>query len=269
MPPAIRKRVTSRKVAPQASPVMEPAPYQQSPLVGLLFFIVIILLGFSIYLFQQIGDLKKQAENSVAGGTAGQPQARPQRPTSLKIKKPSISEHWRGVKNARFVWVEYSDLECPFCKRIHPDMVKLMDENKDKVAWVYRHYPLSFHQNAQKEGEGAECATELGGNDAFWSYVDKIYERTTSNGTGFALDALGPLAAELGVDQSKFQDCLDQGKYTKKVKDEFSEGSNAGIQATPTGVIYDIKTGKTVLVEGALPFASLKQALDQFIAQAK
>lgn len=265
----VKRKTTPRTRKP--APVIETAPpapqYQQSPLTGLLFFVVILLLGFSIYLSQQISSLKQVAKQ---GGTGGdQADARPQRPTSIKIKKPSTSEHWRGVKNARYVWVEYSDLECPFCKKIHPDMVKVMSEYKENVAWVYRHYPLSFHQNAQKEGEAAECATELGGNDAFWNYIDKIYERTTSNGTGFALDNLGPLAAEVGVDQGKFQDCLDNGKYEKKVKDEFKEGSTAGVQATPTGVIYDMKTGKTTLIEGALPYANLKQALDEFIAKNK
>lgn len=261
-----RKRVVKAKTPETTTSTPPTIQYQQSPLTGLLFFVVILLLGFSIYLSQQISSLKEVARQ---GGSANQPNARQERPTSIKIKKPSTAEHWRGSKNARYVWVEYSDLECPFCKKIHPDMVKLMEENKDKVAWVYRHYPLSFHQNAQKEGEAAECAAAYGGNDAFWSYIDKIYERTTSNGTGFAVDSLGPLAAELGIDQGKFQDCLDKGTYEKKVKDEFKEGSTAGVQATPTGVIYDMKTGKTTLIEGALPYASLKEALDGFIAKNK
>lgn len=228
-----------------------------------LFFLVLLLSIFSLYLLREVQGLKQNLN------LAGNPQPQPTRPAELKIKKPEQNEHWRGSKAVRYVWVEYSDLECPFCKKIHPDMVKLMDEYKDRVGWVYRHFPLSFHQNAQKEGEATECVAELGGNDAFWSYVDKIYERTAANGTGFALDDLGPLAAEIGVDQTKFQECLDSGKYEKKVRGEFQEGSGAGVVATPTGVIYDLKTGKTALAEGALPYESLKQILDNFIAKNK
>lgn len=229
----------------------------------LLVIFLIVVSFFTGYLFFKVKSLEQKKP-------AGEEQvALPARPTELKIKKPSADEHWRGDKNVRYVWVEYSDLECPFCKKIHPDMQKLMREYGGKIAWVYRHFPLSFHANAQKEAEATECAADLGDNDAFWSYVDAIFEKTTSNGTGFTLTDLSPQAAELGLNQASFQECLDSGKYEKKVKDEFNEGSKAGVQATPTGVIYDLKTGKTQLVEGALPYNQLKQALDDFLSKNK
>lgn len=256
-------RKTTKKSTIKTVAEMGIAQGQKSPLTTLLVILVVFLSAFSIYLFQKVRNI----ERLTAGGTPDIQQ--PQRPTELKVRKPEKTEHWRGDQNARYVWVEYSDYECPFCKKIHPDMLKLMDENKDKVAWVYRHYPLSFHPNAQKEAEATECATEQGGNDAFWKYTDKVFERTTSNGTGFALTNLGPLAAELSLDQSKFQLCLDSGKYTKKVQDQFKEGSASGVQATPTGVIYDLKTGKTLVVEGAMPFENLKQSLTDFLTKSK
>lgn len=234
---------------------------EMTPLTKLLFVLVIFLAAFSIFLFQKVNTLEK--------GLGGTQVPQPARPTELKIKKPEQSEHWRGSKEARYVWVDYSDLECPFCKKNHPDLIKLIDEYKDQVAWVYRHYPLSFHQNAQKEAEATECAWEQGQDEAFWNYIDKIFERTTSNGTGFALTSLAPLAGELGLDQVKFQQCLDANKYEKKVKDQFAEGTNAGVQATPTGVIYDLKTGKNLLVEGALPYDQLKSQLNDFLSKNK
>ena len=263
------KKKTIRKTAVKSSPIETevtletPKSLPKISTTTLLFVLVILLSGFSLFLFQKIRKLEQSGIQQAAGG---QEQPRPQ---ELKIKKPDKSEHWRGDKNARYVWVEYSDYECPFCKKNHPDLIKLLDTNKDKLAWVYRHYPLSFHANAQKEAEATECAAEQGGNDAFWKYSDLIFERTTANGTGFALSALAPLASEIGLDQVKFQECLDSGKYEKKVKDQFEEGSKAGVQATPTGVIYDTKTGKTSLVEGALPYEDLKKELDDFIAKNK
>jgi protein-disulfide isomerase len=197
------------------------------------------------------------------------PAAAPSAPTAPAaagpVKPVDASDHVRGDKNAKISLIEYSDYECPFCKRHHPTMLKLFETYKNDVNWVYRHFPLSFHQNAQKEAEASECVAELGGNDAFWNFTDKIYERTTSNGTGFALDKLGPLAKEVGVDQAKFQTCLDSGKYATLVQDEESGGVSAGIHGTPGTVIYDNETKESKLVSGAVSFDSFKASIDAML----
>ncbi len=185
-------------------------------------------------------------------------------PATGKAKPVGSDEHIRGGKNAKVTLIEYSDLECPFCKTFHPTMLDILKTYGEKVRWVYRHYPLSFHANAQKEAEATECVTELGGNDAFWNYVDKIFERTTSNGTGFALEKLGPLAGEVGVDQTQFQKCLDSGKYTQKVKDELSEGTQAGVNGTPSTFVLDSK-GNNQLIVGAQPKESVTATIDKIL----
>ncbi len=93
-------------------------------------------------------------------------------------------------------------------------------------------------------------------------YADKIYERTTSNGTGFSLDKLVPLAEELGLDKAQFQSCLDNGKFVSKVQEQQTGGSNAGINGTPGTIISDLKTGASELVSGAVPFEDLKTKID-------
>lgn len=181
--------------------------------------------------------------------------------TTGKVPEVTDADHIRGNKDAKVTFIEYSDFECPFCKRFEPTMQQIEKEYGDKVRIVYRHYPLSFHANAQKEDEAAECASELGGNDAFWKYHDAILERTTSGGTGFALDALVPLAKELGLDESKFQDCLDTGKYEQHVKDDMAGGASAGVTGTPGSILIDA-AGNSQLLSGAIPFATIKSALD-------
>lgn len=194
------------------------------------------------------------------------PQAAPDdstaQPKAGKIKPITDADHIRGNKNAKLTLVEYSDLECPFCKRFHPTMQELLKTYGDKIRWVYRHYPLSFHANAQKESEATECVAELGGNDAFWSYVDKMFEKTTSNGTGFALDQLGPLAAEVGVNQAEFQTCLDSGKYEKLVKDQIEDGTAGGVSGTPATFVIDSK-GNSQIVVGAQPIEAFKTEIDK------
>ncbi|MBI3955506.1 DsbA family protein, partial [Candidatus Gottesmanbacteria bacterium] len=189
----------------------------------------------------------------------------PTQPTLADIPKISDQDHVRGDRNSRIALIEYSDLECPFCKKFHPTAQQALDTYKGQLMWVYRHFPLAFHQNAHKESEASECVASLGGNDAFWKYIDAIYERTTANGTGFALDKLAPLAAEVGVNQAKFTDCFDKGTFVKKVDDEISAGSQAGINGTPGNILMDTKTGKTVVIPGAVPFEQLKSGIDSLL----
>jgi protein-disulfide isomerase len=99
--------------------------------------------------------------------------------TVEQIRPVSAEDHIRGNPNAPIVIVEYSDTECTFCSRFHKIMKQVMDEygKAGKVAWVYRYFPLDqIHPKARKEAEALECAAELGGNDKFWAYTDRIYE---------------------------------------------------------------------------------------------
>jgi len=176
---------------------------------------------------------------------------------------PPVTEedHLFGNPEAEIILVEYSDFECPFCKGFHLTMKQVLAEYGDKVAWVYRHFPLDFHANAQKEAEASECAAELGGNQVFWDYADALYERTEGDGTGFALDQLTPLAVELGLNGNSFKECLDSGRYSQKVSDHMAGGQAAGIGGTP-GTIVLAKDGTTDIIPGALPFESVKEIVE-------
>ncbi len=211
------------------------------------------------------GQQDSQAEQApLAAKTATPPSAPNAAPQAGTVKPVSTDEHILGNPNAQVFLIEYSDFECPFCKRFHPTTKQILEAYKDKVALVYRHFPLGFHANAQKEAEASECAAELGGNDAFWKFTDAIYERTTSNGTGFALTKLAPLAKELGLDEAKFKTCLDGGKYAKKVQQDMAEGVQAGVNGTPGNILWT-KNGVAKLMPGALPFEMFKQELDQLV----
>ena len=93
-------------------------------------------------------------------------------------KAPAVTaaDHYRGAKDAKIVLVEYSDFECPFCQRFHPTMTQILQDYPTDVAWVYRHYPLSFHPSAQKAAEASECVAKLEGVEAFWEFADSLYE---------------------------------------------------------------------------------------------
>lgn len=225
----------------------------------LLVVILIVVSFFTGYLFFRVKSLEKGTTTTTSTTTGDEQQL----PTGSLDKMPPVTDkdHVRGNRNAEVLLVEYSDLECPFCKRFHPTMQQVLKEYGNKVAWVYRHFPLSFHANAQKEAEASECAAEQGGEDVFWKYVDTIFDRTESNGTGFALTELRPLAEELGLDGGKFQQCLDSGKYEKLAKDQLDGGSAAGVSGTP-GTIIVVNGKPTDLINGALPFEQAKSQID-------
>ncbi len=81
-------------------------------------------------------------------------------------------DHWRGSRDADIVLIEYSDYQCPYCHAVHPTLKQVITEYGSKIAWVYRHFPLSFHPEAVPLATGAECANELGGLEAFWKFTD-------------------------------------------------------------------------------------------------
>lgn len=227
--------------------------------------LIVLLIVASFLLGALTTKLAARAGNLSPSAQPNPPQTAPNEPNQQapagKIKPVTDKDHIRGSKKAKVTIVEYSDLECPFCQRFHPTMKEILQTYGDKVNWVYRHFPLSFHANAQKESEASECVAELGGNDAFWNYIDKIFEKTTSNGTGFALDKLGPLAVEVGVNQTQFQSCLDSGKYTKLVQDQIADGTTGGVSGTPSTFI----NGQ--LVVGAQPVSSFKTIIDQELSK--
>lgn len=184
---------------------------------------------------------------------------------SLKIKKPDPKEHWNGKNDARYVLVEYSDLQCPFCKSIHSNLEKLQETNKSKLAWVYRHFPLPNHPTAQPAAEATECMVEQKGNDAFWKMTKQIFEKMPD----FTTEDLNSLAVTLGADETKFAQCLENKKFAKKVKEQMEEGVKAGVDSTPTNFLYDLKTGNQTKIIGAVPYEDLQKSLDTFISQNK
>ena len=233
---------------------------------------VMFMIGFFILL----GILLKGNNlNATTGKTAPtqanvapQPTAPAPQPSQGRVgaMAPITDQDWiRGNRNAKISVVEYSDLECPFCKRVHPTMQQIIAAYGDQVNWVYRHFPLtSIHPKASKEAEATECAGELAGNDGFWQYVDRLFEVTPSNNN---LDPaeLPKIAGDIGLDKAKFEECLNSGKYAKKVQDHSQDAVAAGGTGTPYSII--VAGDQKIPVSGAVPFEQFKAVIDQLLQQ--
>lgn len=195
---------------------------------------------------------------------APQPQGVAQPTGDLEqMKVVSKNDHIRGNPDAQVKIVEYSDTECPFCKRFHGTMKEVMDAyGKDgKVAWVYRHFPLDqLHSKARKEAVALECANEQGGNDKFWSYADRLYEITPAN-NGLDPDELPKIAQYVGLDIAKFNTCLGSTKYDAHIEEEVQNATATGGNGTPWSIVVS-KNGKKYPLSGAQPLASVKQLIE-------
>lgn len=175
------------------------------------------------------------------------------------------NDHIRGNPNAKVKIVEYSDFECPFCKRFHGTMNQMMDEYGEdgQVAWVYRHFPLdSLHpKNARKVAIASECANELGGNDAFWTFTDGYFELTPANDRTDLSIVLPQLVARTGINEQDFNKCIASGKYDKHVQDDVDNAITTGGGGTPWSIVI-MASGETLPINGAQPYEAIRQVID-------
>jgi protein-disulfide isomerase len=231
-------------------------------------FLIVVSIGLAFavgILWQRVQTKDVQTSSIIAGNNKeGENNLPPQQPppSSAKDVEPvSENDHVRGNRNARIALIEYSDLECPFCAQFHPTAIQVLDEYGDQVSWVYRHFPLDqIHPKARPAAEASECISELGGDEAFWKFVDEIFADQRNN-----LSNLDSVVSKLGLDQKAYNSCVDSKKYAQKVEDNLQSGINSGVTGTPGNILLDTKTGKTTLIPGALPFEQVKQSIDSIL----
>lgn len=200
-------------------------------------------------------------------GAAAQPD--PGKPVAVSIAGDPIL----GEKNAKLTLVEFSDYECPFCKKAFTDIVSELKKDyidTGKVRLVYKDLPLPFHQNAAKEAEAAQCAKDQGGDTAYFKYHDKIFTNTTSGGTGISLDQLPTFAKEINLNVAQFQKCLDSGKFKAEIDKDLEEAKKVGASGTPTWFLGKTTPSDTIegtIIVGAQPLSTFKSAIDQQLSQ--
>lgn len=125
--------------------------------------------------------------------------------------------------------VDFSDFQCPYCKIGAEELKKIVDKNKDRVGIVFRHFPLSFHQYAQKAAEAAEAAGAQN-PEKFWEMHDKLF----ANQSSFSDDIFYKLAKEIGLDEGKFKEDFEGNKFSQTIQNDYQDGLKLGVQGTPT-----------------------------------
>lgn len=237
---------------------MDPNQYpNQSPMNRNMVPFAIVIAGTLIALAVYFGG----SDSSLRSLTNNSQEAAP---TTAKVAPVTEKDHILGSINAEIMVVEYSDTECPYCKVFHNSMHQVVEDYQGKIAWVYRHFPIvQLHTKAPKEAEATECAAELGGNQAFWRYIDKLFELTTSNDS-LDQSELPKIAVAIGLNQAAFNSCLSSGKYTDLVSKSVEAAVKAGARGTPHSIILT-KDGKQIVINGAEPLDVIKAKIDPLL----
>lgn len=155
-----------------------------------------------------------------------------------------------GPQNTAVTVIEFSDYQCPYCGRAETAIKQIISNYGNSVKFVYRDFPLSFHQFAQKAAEASECADEQG---KFWQYHDKLFDNQQ------ALDTpdLKQYAKDIGLDSIKFNECLDNSRMAPEVRKDIEDGQMYGVTGTPTFFINGIE------LVGAQPYSAFEQIINQ------
>ena len=167
------------------------------------------------------------------------------------------ADFFKGPANAPITIVEFSEFQCPFCSRVNPTMKEVQDKYGDKVKIVFKHNPLSFHQDAPLASEAA-LAAGAQGTDKFWAMHDLMFQ----NQRALKRPELEKYAQEAGLNLDKFKADLDSGKFKAQVQADMAEAQKHGASGTPTFFINGRK------VRGAQPFASFQRVIDEELKKA-
>lgn len=214
--------------------------------------LAIVIIGAFVILTGRDGNVSPPTGQVIIDNPAPTAAA----PTARANVKLSADDNIRGDVNARVQMIEYSDFECPFCARFYTQAVgeiKSTYENEEDFVFGYKHFPLSFHTNAQKAAEASECAATQG---KFWEMHDMIFEQGVVGGVA----TFKGYAKQIGLDTGEFDSCLDSGETASDIQADFLEGQNNGISGTPGFLI----NGR--VISGACPFDTFDKAIQAELA---
>jgi len=222
--------------------------------------LAVIIVGAFVFL--------TKGENPTNGNIANQPGQQIPSP-SARAEVSIDDDPILGNKNAPVTIIEFSDYQCPFCRKFWTETLSQIEKeyiDTGKVKLVYRDFPLdSIHPAATPAAIAAECVrSQYGGDEAYFKYHDKIFEEGNKLDSGspngpvtktvqFGPTELKKWAKELGYN---IDSCLDSEKYKSEVQKDLADGTSYGVQGTPAFFV----NGQ--LLSGAQPFNAFKQAID-------
>jgi protein-disulfide isomerase len=208
---------------------------------------------------REVAEIKKEVgeiKNLLQG--ALKPQSPPKVTAAVGVSgRPSL-----GRQDAPVTLVEFSDYQCPFCKRHFSTVYPLLKKDyidTGKLRYIFRDFPIpSLHPQAQKAHEAAYCARE---QNRYWEMHDILFE----NSQDLSVPSLKSYATKIALKHDQFNACLESGKYAGEVEKEIADGTQVGVSGTPSFFIGPSGSGEKItgtMITGAQPLATFKQVID-------
>lgn len=189
-------------------------------------------LGQSIFLLRSgsldpAADFKKKQFAATVSDVFANTQV-----TAEDLKRIEEGDHPSlGIADAKVTIVEFIDWDCPYCREVSPTVRGFLAANPNRVRIIVRDFPLSdIHPQARDAAIAARCVYQVGGNDLFWMYHDRLF---TTQGSHASAD-LRRYADAIGVDLSRYDGCIENPRTVSSVDASISDGQRAGVGATPT-----------------------------------
>jgi protein-disulfide isomerase len=184
----------------------------------------------------------------------------PREPEKKAAPAAPANAPFRGSAQATVTIQEFSDFQCPYCKRAEDTMKEVLQAYPGRVKIVWRNMPLSFHEDASLAAQASMEAYAQKGNDGFWKMHDLMYEHQADG--GLKRDALDGYAKQLGLDMKRWGSALDGGTHKAAVDKDGKAGSDAGVNGTPAFFINGY------FISGAQPMAKFRKVVDRALSEA-
>lgn len=243
-------------------------------LLIILAILLIVSLGINAWTLSQLNSVKKELNDQgkkVASltrqmesikGDSGKERTRPS--PDRKVVVEFDDDPVKGDPDAPVTIVEFSDYQCPFCRRFHNEVLPGIEKeyiSTGKVRYIFRDFPLRFHKQAVPAAIAANCAGEQG---KYWVMNDFLFENPSK------LDKDSTLAAarDLGLDYDKFKDCVNSDRHEAEIDNDFKKGREYGVKGTPSlfiGKTGDSKEMEAVYLRGLRPFESIKPIIENLL----
>lgn len=243
-------------------------------LLIILAILLVVSLGLNAWTLSQLTSVKKELKDQgkkVANliedvddlkDDTGKDRTRPS--PDKKVMVAFDDDPVKGKSDAPVTIVEFSDYQCPFCRRFHNEVLPRIEEeyiSTGKVRYIFRDFPLSFHKKAVPAAIAANCAGEQG---KYWVMNDFLFNNPSKLDTESVLSSAG----ELGLDNEKFRKCVKSDSYEAEINEDFQKGREYGVKGTPSLFIGRTGTGKEMeatYLRGLRPFESLKPVIDNLL----
>ncbi len=180
-----------------------------------------------------------------------------------KLKAIKDNSYLKGNTDSKITWIEYSDLECPYCAKLHNagTVEDLSEKYWTDLNKVFNHFPLGFHANAQPWAEILECLGEQKWSEAFYSLIKKAFADEKSD-----KDYLIAEAVTLWANEDDLSKCLEDAKYTDKVKNQMTAWTETfGVTGTPWNVLINNETGEYEVISWAYPTSAFEEIIDKLL----